>query len=453
MGGAPSPEAIADAAADVVAFVVVSVEPGTNGDPPRGQVRIVEVLRGELRKEVRAASFPPPSDASWYAIRQGEDAGLARWKSQPRSGPPSHAQLIAVVYPQPDGGLAVDPRACWPDHDGRRARILWGSNAAITIIISPADDPDAFEEMTPEDRRRRGGGWTRFPVRSGRLLDTFFMFATHTDLGVFACAGELDAGDRLATCLLDKVTLVGVLPTLARLVDARADDTARALWIHGGQTGDLGRIAEALRSGTWPSNDDPAEEAAAFAHHLLQHGRAAQELDMGVCWEYRGPLRAQVSPPPTDRMRALETLYAQIRHAGMIELHVDLWEHGGAASASPQQRAAMAAELAEASRQRLAARTALEELVTRTRAEAPADVAAWALAHHAYLSLFLHDCAERGESDSVGASVATRERAEWGEVRAGARAFVDENLAYVPIDAHRYRAHFGIDPRTLERVD
>jgi hypothetical protein len=159
-----------------------------------------------------------------------------------------------------------------------------------------------------------------------------------------------------------------------------------------------------------------------------------------------------MSPPPSDRLRELETLYAQIRMAGMIELNVDMWEHGGAGSASPEHRAAMEAELAEASRQRAAAKQALEELVARTRTEAPAEVDAWALAHDAYLSLFLDDCARRGEADSVGASVAIRERAEWAEVRAGMRSFVEESLVHVPLDVHRYRRHFGIDPHTLDRA-
>jgi hypothetical protein len=159
-----------------------------------------------------------------------------------------------------------------------------------------------------------------------------------------------------------------------------------------------------------------------------------------------------MSPPPSDRMCELETLYAQIRIAGMVELNVDMWEHGGATSASPEQRAAMEAELAEASRRRMAAKRALEEFVARTRAEAPEEVAAWALAHEAYLSLFLDDCAKRGEADGVGASVAIRERAEWAEVRAGTRAFVEESLVHVPLDMDRYRRHFGIDPHTLDRA-
>jgi hypothetical protein len=156
---------------------------------------------------------------------------------------------------------------------------------------------------------------------------------------------------------------------------------------------------------------------------------------------------------PTERVRALETLLARIRNAGMVQLNYDMWDQRGAEHASAEQRAAMEADLAGATREQVAATTELEALVAATRAEAPAEIAAWADAHDAYLAAFLEDRVARGESDGTAASVATRERAEWAEVRAGARVFVDENLFYVTDDAERYGRLFGIDPQTLERVD
>ncbi len=54
------------------------------------------------------------------------------------------------------------------------------------------------------------------------------------------------------------------------------------------------------------------------------------------------------------------------------------------------------------------------------------------------------------EKDGTAASVATRERAEWAEVRAGKRAFVRENLFYVTTHEARYRQLFGIDPKSLQ---
>jgi hypothetical protein len=59
-----------------------------------------------------------------------------------------------------------------------------------------------------------------------------------------------------------------------------------------------------------------------------------------------------MATPPTQRMRELERLLAKIRNAGMAQLNYDMWEHGGAAHASLEQRASMEADLAEASRDR-----------------------------------------------------------------------------------------------------
>jgi len=156
--------------------------------------------------------------------------------------------------------------------------------------------------------------------------------------------------------------------------------------------------------------------------------------------------------PPSDRVRELETLLARIRRAGMVLLNYDMWDQRGRAFATPEQCAAMEADLAEVPNEQVTAKAALVALVATTRVEAPAQIAAWVDAHDAYLAAFLDECAARGESDGTAASVATRERVEWGEVRAGARAFVDEDLYYVTENAERYRRLFGIDPQSLERV-
>jgi len=156
---------------------------------------------------------------------------------------------------------------------------------------------------------------------------------------------------------------------------------------------------------------------------------------------------------PTERLRELETLLARIRNAGMVQLNYDMWDQHGSQHASPEQRATMEAALAGSTREQAAAKAELEALVATTRAEAPGELAAWADAHDAYLAAFLQELVARGEPDGTAAFVATRERAEWAEVRAGARVFVDENLFYVTDDANRYRRLFGVDPKTLERVD
>jgi hypothetical protein len=159
-----------------------------------------------------------------------------------------------------------------------------------------------------------------------------------------------------------------------------------------------------------------------------------------------------MAAPPTDRVRELETLLAKIRNAGSIQLNYDTWDRWGSAHASPEQRASMEADVATASRDQAAAKVALEALVAATRVEAPAEIAAWADAHVEYLTGFLAERAERGEPDGTAAFVAAQERSAWAEVRAGTRAFVDENVYYVTMHAERYGRLFGIDPQTLERI-
>lgn len=148
---------------------------------------------------------------------------------------------------------------------------------------------------------------------------------------------------------------------------------------------------------------------------------------------------------PSERVRELERLLARIREAGNVALNYDMWERWGAQHTTPEEAARMHADFARAMGDREAARTALEALVARTRAEAPAEIAAWAAAHDAYLAAFLRSC-----TDGTAIMVAQRERGEWAEVRDGARAFVEENVFFVTSDAARYRRLFGIDLHEVE---
>lgn len=155
---------------------------------------------------------------------------------------------------------------------------------------------------------------------------------------------------------------------------------------------------------------------------------------------------------PTSRLRELEAWLARIRNAGMVQLNYDMWDRYGSAHATPEERASWDADFAAASNVRTAARTALEALVAAMRAEAPAEITAWADAHDAYLAAFLGEC-EANEAERTAIFVATNERAEWADVRAGTRAFVNENVYFVRMNVERYRRLFGIDPTTLELVD
>ena len=163
-------------------------------------------------------------------------------------------------------------------------------SATIWIITTPITDPDQFESMYNDERRRRSAGLESFPARSGGHPDKFFLLATKADLGIFECEPEVDVDteEPLQTSMIDKKTLLRVIPKIEAPVETGIDDTARALVAQGGGSADLARVTEALRTGAWPEGTDPAEEAAAFAHNLLKYARTAAEFKMGLCWELRG---------------------------------------------------------------------------------------------------------------------------------------------------------------------
>lgn len=166
---------------------------------------------------------------------------------------------------------------------------------SITIIVVSADDHDAFAELALDQRRHSSMGIETFPLRSRCYLDTFLMKATRSDLGVLRLADDVDdEGEKLITCVLDKGTVLEVLPDLEAMVETNAEGTARALCEYAGEGANLARITAALKSGTWPTSGDSAEEAAAFAYHLLKSARDGKQFQMGVCWEYRGDVK--VSP-------------------------------------------------------------------------------------------------------------------------------------------------------------
>jgi hypothetical protein len=128
MGSRVSPEAQAATAQDVVAFVVLTSEPGTNGSPPHAQIRIEEVLRGNLKCGTLTAYFPGPADAAFYVARgagfgEAGDAAIAKWNAEVRHGPAVGTRLVGVVHAQENGGVVVDLYACWPDDEDRRARL------------------------------------------------------------------------------------------------------------------------------------------------------------------------------------------------------------------------------------------------------------------------------------------------------------------------------------------
>ena len=165
--------------------------------------------------------------------------------------------------------------------------------ATITIIATTVEEPDQFEAMDTDERRYISAGLKTFPARSGRYPDDVFLQATGVYLGIYEGAPEYDAKGRLHTCMIDRQTLAKVLPDLVAAVEGDPVATARALVAECGGTSDLARVASALQADTWPEGEDPAEEAAAFAHHLLAYARIAVGSGQGLCWELRGEFPQQ----------------------------------------------------------------------------------------------------------------------------------------------------------------
>ena len=161
--------------------------------------------------------------------------------------------------------------------------------SSVTILQGPTEGHDEFEALTLDERRRKGGGWVTFPLRSGRRLCTFAMKATGADFGVLGCRDERGRdGENVDTNLIADVDLPGTLADLEALFGTNEAQTIAQLLAHRENQSTTARIETALRTGAWPETGDPAEETAAFAHDLMNAMRAAKGKQLGVCWEYRG---------------------------------------------------------------------------------------------------------------------------------------------------------------------
>jgi hypothetical protein len=115
-----------------------------------------------------------------------------------------------------------------------------------------------------------------------------------------------------------------------------------------------------------------------------------------------------------------------------------MWERWGKQHASEAEIAEREARDAE---MRAVHTAAVAELTALVEAARPAAIAAWADAHDALLAAFLADT-----TDATAKHVAGTEREQWGAVKRGELAFVDENVFYVKLDRARYLELFGIEP-------
>jgi|GEM_PF-3435410 len=111
----------------VLVLEVRAVAVGTQGQPPRARVRILEVLFSDgkiaLGGEERDAIFAPDGQGRFYAIRGGGDEGLAEWNAQPFASPASGAHVIVAADLCADGALDVWERSVRPDDPTERVRL------------------------------------------------------------------------------------------------------------------------------------------------------------------------------------------------------------------------------------------------------------------------------------------------------------------------------------------
>jgi hypothetical protein len=106
----------------VVAAEVIEGVLGTNANPPRARVRVVDVLNGTLTPGEHDAVFRPDNNMSWYAIREGDEA-IARWYGEPCASPETGARVLFAAELADDGALVVWARTVCPDTEEERARL------------------------------------------------------------------------------------------------------------------------------------------------------------------------------------------------------------------------------------------------------------------------------------------------------------------------------------------
>ena len=123
MGSEVPPDAmIREQRPHVVAAEIIESVCGTNANPPRARVRVVDVLNGSLEPGEHDAVFGPNNNLSWYAIRAGEDA-LARWSDETCASPETGARVLFAAQLTDDGTLSVWAQTVRPDTEEERVRL------------------------------------------------------------------------------------------------------------------------------------------------------------------------------------------------------------------------------------------------------------------------------------------------------------------------------------------
>ena len=139
--------------------------------------------------------------------------------------------------------------------------------------------------------------------------------------------------------------------------------------------------------------------------------------------------------------RALERLLSRRRTLGGFLLNADMFDRWGPKEGPEFE--SMAVESAAANREHASVTAALAARAAETRARAPESVRAWANAHVDLLERFIATYTSE-PTYATNVFVARQEAGQWREVAAGRRAFVEENVFYVHVDAAQHAAYFGV---------
>lgn len=138
---------------------------------------------------------------------------------------------------------------------------------------------------------------------------------------------------------------------------------------------------------------------------------------------------------------ALERLLRRRHTLGGMLLNADMFDRWGPKEGPEFD--AMAVESAAAGREHETVTAQLAARVAETRARAPESVRAWANAHVELLERFVATYTSE-PTYATNVFVARQEADQWREVAEGKRAFVEENVFYVHVDADQHAEFFGV---------
>ena len=156
----------------------------------------------------------------------------------------------------------------------------------LTMILISARDPDQFDDMSFEDRRSDGGGWTKFDLLHDGEPDVLVRKALDLDQGVYGAARARDESVVVEASVIFRPEIKSAAELLEPFM---ADPRALAVTLieHAESGEDADRVARALFEKLPEPARGPAEEAATWIRQFFAYVPDAKSLGMGIAWELR----------------------------------------------------------------------------------------------------------------------------------------------------------------------